>query len=392
MERARALSICGNNTFENEVAEQNNFLLFKLPLEIREMVYAELLPFERVWIVIIDKQLVCDWEIVKTPISQSHPSGHLNFGISNPESPEELFRPASSITPAQESSLLWNAASNMMSRRPRQMPLRFRLGAAPKSPIWGLKIIPFLQTCRRVYSEVMPYLYSKPTFAFHDSIPFLTFVASIPPSHFQHIRSVTINMTSLALPRYIRARLERAKMKSLHVLRPRPDVCSISYDFLYDGWFPKPLYNTSVLLPYSPNEVWPTVLWDVIAHVLQEMKSLRKVHITLKKIPRQILFGKGREYATGRWRDEREIMDPLAWIGRPRPWKGEVADPDKEFETDVVFKTVWPREDGEEKKEGYWVRKVGENGEVEWKEVGEAAGKVVSLDYDLISVRSTVLP
>lgn len=329
---------------------------------------------------IIDKQLVCDWEIVKTPISHSHPSGHLDFGISNPESPEVLSRPASSNTPAQESSLLWNATSYMMPRRPRQTPLKFRPGAAPKSPIWGLKIIPFLQTCRRVYSEVMPYLYSKPTFAFHDSIPFLTFVASIPPSHFQHIRSVTINMTSLALPRYIRARLEKARRKSLHVLRPRPDVCSISYDFLYDGWFPKPLYNTSVLPPYSPDEVWPTVLWDVIAHVLQEMKSLRKVHITLKKIPRQIVFGKGREYATGQWRDEREIMDPLAWIGRPRPWKGEVADPDKEFETDVIFKTVWPREGGEEKKEGYWVRKVAENGEVEWKEVGEAARKVVNLD------------
>lgn len=376
VERERRLSICGDNTFQNEVSEQEKCRLFKLPLEIREMIYAELLPFERVWIVIIEGRLACDWEIVKTPTPPPDPNQYLHVDTSKPDSPAE-----SSIS---------------AFRRSRQTPLRFRLGFAPKTPIWGLGILPLLQTCRKVYSEVMPYLYSKPDFAFHDTVPFIIFAASIPPSHFQHIRSVTIDLAMSSLPRYLRARLNKAKLTTFTI--PRPDASPIHYGFLSYGSYQVTLYNASILLDNEPIDSGRLCWWDAIVHALQEMKSLRNVRITLSDVPRHLIVV-GWGDAAGWQRNESDIMDSLSWIGRARPWKGEVDDSDKRSATDVVFENVWLEDGGvndgeikrEKKKQGYWVRKVAENGAVEWTEVGEAAGKVVRVVYGSYSIHKSIL-
>lgn len=383
VKRERTLSIGWNNTLENEVSEQSNFHLFKLPLEIREMIYAEMLPFERVWIVLIDKRLVCDWELIKAPVSK--PNSNDSAGdTSIAELPAESSTSTLSAAAAQGATTSQGAMTNqtlvdMSSRKPRGPAMKFRIGVPSKTPMWGLGILSLLRTCRRVYSDVIPYLYSKPTFSFQDTLPFLAFVASIPPSHFQHIRSVTINLATPDLPRHLQARLNKVKEPAMTI--PRPEVSSLKYAFFYDGSFPAPLYNASILPPQNPNKLLPSYMWDAIANALEEMKSLRQVRITLLNVPRRICVWVEHGYEGSGQRDAQDIMDSLKWVGRARPWKGEVDEPNKGREAEVVFENVWWKTDREHKKQGHWVRQVDENGRVEWNEVGEAAGAVLRVGY-----------
>lgn len=370
-ERQRALSICFGNSFQNEeLSKQSGFHLLKLPLEVREMIYAELLPWERVWILLVDKKLVCDWEAVKVPnsvpvtslVGQEHSSPRPNGA-------------ESSQTPTLVSPRTRPMREGQHNRTRRKNP-----GVFSKFNKWGLSILPFMRTCRRVYSDIMPYLYSRPTFAFHDAVPFLAFVASIPPSHFQCIRSVELGFAYPyalpALPRYLEARINRAREPIKTI--PRPDVCKLDYWFFYDGTFSSPLHNASVL-PSNTTDGCSSYMWDAIANALVEMKGLKRAHITLLNIPRSITMLTEKDDVESRQRDAQDIMDSLRWVGRPRPWKGETTESDKGRETEVIFENVWWKTDRETRFRGHWVREVYEEGKVDWREVGEAAGSAIEL-------------
>lgn len=373
VERERALSICDDNSFgRHELLEQSGFYFFKLPLEVREMIYVELLPFERIYILLIDSKLVCDWEAVKS--SDSVPSASSAAREQEPRPRLNLFE--NSQTPA-----LTDLSTGTMHERQRNTIRRKYPGIFSKFRMWGVGILPLMQTCRKVYSDVVPYLYSRPTFAFHDTVPFLAFAASIPPSHFQYIRSVELGFAYPyalpALPRFLVARIKRAKVPTKTI--PRPEACTLDYSMFYDGSFPAPLYNASIFPSQVTDTHSSSYMWDAIANALVEMKSLRKVRVTLLNIPRSISVLTEKSGVDSGQRDAQDIMESLRWVGRARPWKGEIIEADTGKETEVVFENVWWSTDMETKHQGHWVREVHENGTVDWREVGEAAGLAIEL-------------
>ncbi|KAF1977028.1 hypothetical protein BU23DRAFT_318114 [Bimuria novae-zelandiae CBS 107.79] len=320
------------------------------------MIYAELFTFERVWIMLVDKRLVCDWEHL--PAKQNVDK---NQAIEVSSSNNPSTEPASSYAPAKSSFGIHGPMHHLSHRKFRGT--------------W----VSFLQTCRRVYSEAIPFLYSLPTFFFHDTMPFLAFAASLPPSHFKHIRSVTINLAcDFAQPLFPYSLWKRwGTAKHFHMQVTRPEATSLDYAFFHDGSFAGELLNASVLPPQNSNTLLPSYMWDAIASALEEMKGLKKVHITMRDIPRQILVWCEHGYEHSGQRDALEIRSSLEWIGRDRPWKGdknEGTENRKGKETEVVFENVWRKND--EQKRGHWIRHVGDDGKVEWEEVGEAAGRV----------------
>ena len=308
--RKRALSISESNNEFGNLTDQNTSLFFRIPLELREMVYAELFgASETIWIVLADQKLACVRE-EQTNVTQQ-------------------------------------------DDRPTKL---------------GLHAIPLLQSCRRIYSEAISLLYSTPTFAFNETLAFLAFSASILPSRFQSLRFIVINLSRQGVPGHV------SKI-SLGLTLSNPHRRSMDYTLLHKLKHLK-LYNASIL-PEPNKTLLPDYLWDAVANALEEMKGVQDVFLSLKDVTRIIEVWVERGYEHSGERDARDIRNSLAWVGRDRPWKGEGKEDgsgerrEKQRETRIVFENVWRK--SSEWTRGHWVREMRDDGEIEWKEVGEAA-------------------
>lgn len=284
-------------------------LFFKIPLEIREMIYVELIGCGRVWIILKNDKLAC--------------------------------------------------------LREEQRIVSPRRGHAVRP---GMQVLPFLQTCRRVYSEAIDLLYSTPTFAFDKTRAFLAFSASALPARSQKLRSLNFNSSGEGVPGHI---VEASPGPDLR----NPHLHELNYSYL-NNRYRGTLYNAAILRPRNKNPLLPTYMWDAVADALEEMKGLRDVFISLSNVKRQILVWVEHGYENSGQRDACEIRQSLEWVGRDRPWKGEGKSDEqkeKQIETKIVFENVWKRPEGEWTR-GHWVRQIDNAGEVKWREVGEAAG------------------
>lgn len=68
----------------------------------------------------------------------------------------------------------------------------------------GLRVNPsqlslaLLQTCRRVYAEALPVLYSQTQFVFKEPRHLVSFYHSVPATHFTHIRSIRMDFSKMS--------------------------------------------------------------------------------------------------------------------------------------------------------------------------------------------------
>ncbi|KAF2684099.1 hypothetical protein K458DRAFT_389314 [Lentithecium fluviatile CBS 122367] len=324
VKRKRPLSISdSNNEFKKEVADQNASMLFKPPLEIREMIYTELFgPDSTIWIVYLNEKLAC--------------------------------------VRGDETSV------------PRHGHHAVKL---------GIHVLPFLQSCRRVYSEAIDLLYSAPRFAFCETLTFLAFSASILPSRFQRLRSITINLSGQGVPSHVLKIFPIPTLTKAHLHRlgfsSNPCTYHLNYSLLHDA-YRGTLRNASVLISANSNPLDPTYAWDAVANALRKMKGVQEVFLSMRDVPRKIEVWVEHGYEHSGQRDARDIKTSLNWVGRDRPLEGggsgkeDEKESVKRREAKIVFENVWNRS-GEDWKKGHWVREVGDDAKVEWREVGEAA-------------------
>lgn len=162
--RKRALTVPlpqAPNQPRQQVLEQTDSLLFKLPLELRELIYLALLGDKTLHIVRKDRRL-----------------GHLRCKVNKAD--------PYSRCPVQLGRLQTDARHSCWGSYNRD-----GIWANNKQPSDG-DILPFLRTCRRAYSETISMLYSTNTFSFHDLDCIRYFSASILPKRFDIIRSLDV--------------------------------------------------------------------------------------------------------------------------------------------------------------------------------------------------------
>jgi hypothetical protein len=136
-------SILPREINDTKVNKQENSILFKLPAELRLMIYAELFAEERIWISTEARKLTC---YRGSTIEQLKPgSGH-----------------------------------------------------TPLTP--GMDSIPLLQSCRKIYTEAIDSLYSGPAFAFPNPKAFFYFAGSLLPQRLASIKTVEMHFNEATLP------------------------------------------------------------------------------------------------------------------------------------------------------------------------------------------------
>ncbi|KAF2004642.1 hypothetical protein P154DRAFT_571857 [Amniculicola lignicola CBS 123094] len=191
-------------------------------------------------------------------------------------------------------------------------------------------VLPLLRTCRMIYTELIPIVYSKPTFMFSSFNHFLLFTSSILPSRFSSLQSIHFerhgrNAQPKARP------FENAFYEPL-LYRPRPE--------------PIPMRNP--ILPSLSQANGPMTahlgvsVWWATCKVLQRLPGLKRLRVDIEwpmclsqpqsqrhgltsvaeRIYRDIVDGFVM-LAEGREREEaREIIE-VYWDSFPTPADGE---------------------------------------------------------------------
>ncbi|KAF2203696.1 hypothetical protein GQ43DRAFT_438617 [Delitschia confertaspora ATCC 74209] len=164
LHRQRALSIplpdteCMNEG--RKTLDQSQSRLMRLPLELREMIYRNVLGDNTLHMILKEQKL-----------------GHLRCKASN----------------ALECPLRYNGRT--LGRESCWGPVDSANIWAPKSginePTDG-NIIPFLRTCRQVYSEAINFLYSTNVFSFQDLDCLRHFSATVLPKRFNLVKKLDI--------------------------------------------------------------------------------------------------------------------------------------------------------------------------------------------------------
>ena len=125
--------------------EQTNCPLFRLPAEIREQIYAEVLGF---------------------------PPG-------TEDTPDRLYR----LVREDENSRLRRVSKPDFHKVLRNEPV--------SPPALPCSIVPFMQSCRRLYSEIIPLIYRpKGTFAFANVYALVTFARMLPRHRYDDLNCV----------------------------------------------------------------------------------------------------------------------------------------------------------------------------------------------------------
>ncbi|KAF1992826.1 hypothetical protein P154DRAFT_568375 [Amniculicola lignicola CBS 123094] len=155
--RARAKKALRIEGGESMIKGQEQSLLFALPPELRDMIYERVVGRERIYVGL-------------TELDQRD------------EEEQEEERDQGGCIP-------WRHSKNAKEKDGKR-----RLLCAWRDGWVKLGVIPFLQSCRRIYLETIDILYTHPTFTFRKSSAFLSFSSSLPPHHFSLLRHIHFDL------------------------------------------------------------------------------------------------------------------------------------------------------------------------------------------------------
>ena len=168
--RDQPISPDGTNRRLN-IHEQEQSPLFRLPYELRCKIYEKIVPKEKLWIFQDGRE--------------TNINGNRTWKL--PRGREMRVR------------AVWDTSvpgfSDDSKAIRRQKTLKKELSGK-----WGLSVVPLLQTCRRVYTELKEPLYGNPTFVFPDCITFFAFSTSILPQRFARIKKVELAFAEFSWP------------------------------------------------------------------------------------------------------------------------------------------------------------------------------------------------
>ncbi|KAF2870855.1 hypothetical protein BDV95DRAFT_69989 [Massariosphaeria phaeospora] len=162
----------------------------------------------------------------------------------------------------------------------------------------GIEVIPFLQSCRRIYNETITLLYAAPTFLLHDAPSILAFTSTILPKRFASIRHLHID--------------------TRHRATDWPLTWSFIGDFTYRSLHALSLPVLNPIpssLPFGPSLRLSTPLgpWYHVCYVLRKMRGLRVLQMDLEW---DTLWNTWDDQLA-RYKPERCVLGPL--IGNVRP-------------------------------------------------------------------------
>ncbi|KAF2736707.1 hypothetical protein EJ04DRAFT_551071 [Polyplosphaeria fusca] len=162
VKRKRALSIGAGGKHGKPInqvtAEQESSPLFRLPLELRRAIYEELIGEG-------DVHMIWTWQDMQLKSFRClRPDTHAKKGWRHEAGAHCWLK--NSFPKPSGSNLVYTFQQS------------------------GTGVVPALQSCRRVYSEMIDLVYSTPTFLIHDYDSFVMFTASILPARFAAIESL----------------------------------------------------------------------------------------------------------------------------------------------------------------------------------------------------------
>ncbi|KAF2109839.1 hypothetical protein BDV96DRAFT_225827 [Lophiotrema nucula] len=223
--RKRRLSVSEDSGLVDERSKmvtenQLQSLLFKLPYELRRLIYEEVVGDLAVHVTKMDDKL-CAY-----PCTDAH----------------KLIRQRCWLKPARL-SLTGKAV------RPG-IPFQFH------DP--GIGMMGLLMSCRRIYTEFVGVLYCEPTFIFESYRSMLSFCASILPERFNKITSVHFDNTTINIQPHIRQLYNQGSYLDLRKIATRNNRLSV--------------------LPVEDTKYGA---WNHILALFKEMKSLKHLMLDL---------------------------------------------------------------------------------------------------------------
>ncbi|KAF2870740.1 hypothetical protein BDV95DRAFT_595445 [Massariosphaeria phaeospora] len=251
------------------LSPQTDCLLLRLPMELRLAVYEEMFGQEEVHVMRRDDKLH-SFRCRATAQHKSHDAGHGYNKVAQCGGGFESFRPL------------------------------------------GLGVLPLLQSCRMIYSELVPLLYSEPTFFFHSLNTMLAFSGTSLPQRFHAITSIRIDGTCEPIP-------ENWALES--AMQP------LNFHSRHESLASLPVRNPfpSFHIDHEP------LLWTAACAVLARMAALRKLKMSLtcqcfRKLSAEVI--------------DKAVLGPLVELGKKKQFQ--------EFLVNVNWKGVenWDVGDG----------------------------------------------
>lgn len=222
--------------------EQENCTFFRLPAEVRLMIYEELVTKERIWISSKAGKLIC----------------YRGSTI-------EHLKPAPGPTPLKP----------------------------------GMNAISLLLSCRKIYSEAIDVLYSRPAFAFSDQNVFLCFAGNLLPQRLSSIKRLELHFNEATPPLFLPS---KGKKRSSPLLSP------FTYYFMHNHLIATSPVRNSCLPPATVEDAIPC--WYIICEVIGKMDGLRSVNVQVCNMD----VGWTDDGSGTWWRDV--FLGPLEWAPR----------------------------------------------------------------------------